>query len=78
MLGTLIGILLAVHYARLPDWYILSGMAYYLFACGNGGEKNAGCPSTRCRRAVSTTCRGRPVVFIALALLPVTVLPKSE
>ena len=75
-LGTLIGILLAVHYARLPDWYILSGMAYYLFACGEWWREKRGLPlhplpASRYRRHVAVV----QSVFIALALLPVTVLP---
>jgi len=78
-LVTLIGILLAVHYARLPDWYILSGMAYYLFACGEWWREKRGLPlhplpASRYRRHVAVV----QSVFIALALLPVTVLPKSD
>ena len=77
-LGTLIGVLLAVHYARLPDWYILAGMAYYLFAFGQWWREKRGLPlhplpASRYRRYVAVL----QSVFIALALLPVTVLPKS-
>jgi CDP-diacylglycerol---glycerol-3-phosphate 3-phosphatidyltransferase len=78
-LGTLIGVLLAVHYARLPDWYILAGMAYYLFACGEWWREKRGLPlhplpTSRYRRHVAVV----QSVFIALALLPVSVLPKSD
>jgi CDP-diacylglycerol--glycerol-3-phosphate 3-phosphatidyltransferase len=78
-LGTLIGVLLAVHYARLPGWYILAGMAYYLFACGEWWREKRGLPlhplpTSRYRRHVAVV----QSVFIALALLPVTVLPKSD
>ncbi|HEY5497269.1 MAG TPA: CDP-alcohol phosphatidyltransferase family protein [Syntrophales bacterium] len=78
-LGTLIGVLLAVHYTRLPDWYILAGMAYYLFACGEWWREKCGLPlrplpASRYRRHVAVV----QSVFIALALLPVSVLPKSD
>lgn len=78
-LGTLIGILLAVHYARLPDWYILAGMAYYLFACGEWWREKRGLPlyplpASRYRQTVAVI----QSVFIALALMPVAVLPKSD
>jgi CDP-diacylglycerol--glycerol-3-phosphate 3-phosphatidyltransferase len=78
-LGTLIGVLLAVHYARLPVWYILAGMAYYLFACGEWWREKRGLPlhplpTSRYRRHVAVI----QSVFVALALLPVTVLPKSD
>jgi CDP-diacylglycerol--glycerol-3-phosphate 3-phosphatidyltransferase len=78
-LGTLISVLLAVHYARLPDWCILTGMAYYLFAFGKWQRKKRGLPlhplpASRYRRSVTVVMW----VFIALALLPVTVLPKSD
>jgi CDP-diacylglycerol--glycerol-3-phosphate 3-phosphatidyltransferase len=78
-LGTLIGVLLAVHYARLPDWYILAGMAYYLFACAEWWREKRGLvlhplPASRYRRYVAVV----QSVFIALALLPVAVLPKSD
>lgn len=78
-LGTLIGVLLAVHYTRLPDWYILAGMAYYLFACGEWWREKRGLPlrplpASRYRRHVAVV----QSVFIALALLPVSVLPKSD
>jgi len=78
-LGTLIGVLLAVHYTRLPDWYILAGMAYYLFACGEWWREKCGLPlrplpARRYRRHVAVV----QSVFIALALLPVSVLPKSD
>ena len=78
-LGTLIGVLLAVHYARLPDWYILAGIAYYLFACEEWWREKRGrplhpLPASRYRRHVAVV----QSVFIALALLPVTVLPKSD
>ena len=78
-LGTLIGVLLAIHYARLPDWYILAGIAYYLFACEEWWREKRGrslhpLPASRYRRHVAVV----QSVFIALALLPVTVLPKSD
>jgi CDP-diacylglycerol--glycerol-3-phosphate 3-phosphatidyltransferase len=78
-LGTLIGVLLAVHYARLPDWYILAGMAYYLFACGEWWREKRGLPlhplpASRYRQYVAVL----QSVFIAVALLPVTILPKSD
>jgi CDP-diacylglycerol--glycerol-3-phosphate 3-phosphatidyltransferase len=78
-LGTLIGVLLAVQYARLPDWYILAGIAYYLFACGEWCRERRGLPiyplpKSTYRRNVAAV----QSVFIALALLPVTVLPKSD
>jgi CDP-diacylglycerol--glycerol-3-phosphate 3-phosphatidyltransferase len=78
-LGTLIGVLLAVHYARLPDWFILAGMAYYLFSCAEWWREKRGLvlhplPASRYRRYVAVV----QSVFIALALLPVAVLPKSD
>jgi len=78
-LGTLIGVLLAVHYARLPDWYILAGIAYYFFAFGEWWREKRrlplhALPASRYRRTVAVV----QWVFIALALLPVTVLPKSD
>ena len=78
-LGTLIGVLLAVHYARLPDWFILAGILYYLFACGQWWREKRGLPlhplpASRYRQYVAVV----QSVFIALALLPVTILPKSD
>jgi CDP-diacylglycerol--glycerol-3-phosphate 3-phosphatidyltransferase len=78
-LGTLIGVLLAVHYARLPDWYILAGTAYYLFACGEWWREKRGLPlhplpASRYRRYVAVL----QSVFIALSLIPVTLLSKSD
>jgi CDP-diacylglycerol---glycerol-3-phosphate 3-phosphatidyltransferase len=77
-LGTLIGILLAIHYARLPEWFILAGMAYYLSALGEWRREKQGLPvhplpASRYRRYVAAV----QSLFIALALLPVTPLPKS-
>jgi CDP-diacylglycerol---glycerol-3-phosphate 3-phosphatidyltransferase len=78
-LGTLISILLAVHYACLPDWYILSGIAYYLFTCGEWWREKHGLPlhplpASRYRRYVAFL----QSVFISLALLPVAFLTKSD
>jgi CDP-diacylglycerol---glycerol-3-phosphate 3-phosphatidyltransferase len=78
-LGTLIGILLAVHFGRLPDWYILAGMAYYLFAFGQWWRVKQGLPlhplpASKYRRQVGIV----QSLFIAAALLPVTLLPKSS
>ncbi len=78
-LATLIGILLAIRYARLPDWYILAGTAYYLFACGEWWREKQGLllhplPASRYRRYVAVF----QSVFIVLSLLPVTVLSKSD
>jgi len=77
-LGTLVGILVAVHYARLPDWYILAGIAYYLFSGGKWWRAERGLvlrplPASRYRRLVA----GAQSVFIAVALLPVTTLSIS-
>jgi CDP-diacylglycerol---glycerol-3-phosphate 3-phosphatidyltransferase len=77
-LGTLIGILLAVRYGRLPDWYILAGMAYYLFVFGQWWRAKQGLPlhplpASRYRRQVAIV----QSLFIAVALLPVPPLPKS-
>ena len=77
-LGTLIGVLIAIRYARLPAWYILAGMAYYLFACGEWLRKRRGLPlhplpPSIYRRVVSVF----QSVWIALALLPVEFLPMS-
>ena len=77
-LGTVIGILLAVHYGRLPDWFILAGMAYYLFIFGQWWRAKQGLPlhplpASRYRRQVAIV----QSLFIALALLPATLLPKS-
>jgi len=78
-LGTLIGVLLAVHYTRLPAWFILAGIAYYLFACGQWWRKKRGLPIpplpvSRYRRYVAVV----QSVFIALALQPEAVIPKSD
>jgi CDP-diacylglycerol---glycerol-3-phosphate 3-phosphatidyltransferase len=77
-LGTLIGVLLAVQYGRLPDWFILAGMAYYLFALGQWRRKKRGLPlhplrASGYRRHVAVV----QSVFIALALLPMTIFPES-
>lgn len=78
-LGTLIGVLLAIHYARLPEWFILAGTAYYLFACGEWWREKRGLPlhplpASRYRRYVAVL----QSIFIALSLLPVTALSKSN
>jgi len=78
-LGTLIGVLLAVHYTQLPDWYILAGTAYYLFACGEWWREKRGLPlhplpASRYRRYVAVI----QSVFIAISLMPVRVLSKSD
>jgi CDP-diacylglycerol--glycerol-3-phosphate 3-phosphatidyltransferase len=77
-MGTLIGVLLAIQYGRLPDWYIVAGMAYYLFSLGQWRREKKGLPlhplrASGYRRYVAVV----QSVFIALALLPATLLPKS-
>ena len=78
-LGPMIGVLLAVQDARLPDWYILAGDSVLSFACGEWWRERRGLPlyplpESTYRRNVAAV----QSVFIALALLPVTVLPKSD
>ena len=78
-LGTLVSVLLAIHYARLPDWYILAGVAYYLFACGEWLRAKRGLSlhplaSSRYRRYVAVL----QSVFIAFSLLPETILPQYD
>jgi CDP-diacylglycerol--glycerol-3-phosphate 3-phosphatidyltransferase len=77
-LGTLIGVLLAIHYGRLPEWFVLAGMAYYLFALGEWWREKQGLPlhplpASRYRRFAAVA----QSLFIAVSLLPVTLLPKS-
>ncbi len=75
--GTLIGILLAVFYGRLPVWCIGTGMAYYLFAIGQWRRERRGLPlhplpPSRYRRHVAAV----QSLFIALALWPPALLPE--
>ena len=78
-LGTLIAILLAVHYSRLPDWYIAMGMVYYLFSFGQWLREKSGLPlyplpASRYRRVISVL----QSTFIAAALLPLPLFPTSS
>lgn len=75
--GTLIGILLAVLYGRLPGWCIVAGMAYYLFAFGQWWRERRGLPlhplpPSRYRRHVAAV----QSLFIVVALLPPALLPE--
>ena len=75
--GTLVGILLAILYGRLPGWCIVAGMAYYLFAFGQWWRERRGLPlhplpASRYRRHVAAV----QSLFIVLALLPLALLPE--
>ena len=78
-LETLIGILLAVHYSRLPNWCMLAGISYYLFSFGEWWRARRGLPlyplpESRYRRYAAVV----QSIFIAFALLPVSVLPEFD
>ncbi|MEW6335681.1 MAG: CDP-alcohol phosphatidyltransferase family protein [Thermodesulfobacteriota bacterium] len=43
-LATLTAILLAVHYGRLPPWFVVAGIAYYVFILGQWWRQKRGRP----------------------------------
>lgn len=78
-LGTLIAILLAVDYGRLPAWFVIAGMAYYVFNVGvwcieKGGHPFNPLPESRQRRSASVL----QSVFIVLSLLPGRIIGESD
>lgn len=78
-LATLTAILLAVHYARLPSWFLIVGMAYYLFVLGEWWREKRGrplhpLPESRQRRYAAVL----QSVFIALSLLPDRITGESD
>lgn len=71
-LGTLAGVLLIVRYGRVPSWYIVMGLAYYLFILAQWTRRRRGLlllalPPSTYRRCAA----GLQSAFIAFALLPV-------
>lgn len=77
-MGTLIGVLLAIRCGRLPEWFVLAGMAYYLFSFGQWRREKQGLPlhplpASRYRQHAAVV----QSLFITLALLPVPLLQKS-
>jgi phosphatidylglycerophosphate synthase len=78
-LGTLIGVILAAHYAKVPDWYVIVGVAYYVFTFGGWLRKKIGrplypLPASRYRRYISVL----QSVFIATAILPLPKFPEVK
>ena len=77
-MGTLIGTLIAIRYGRLPGWYVLAGMAYYVFVFGRWMRKRRGLPlcplPDRNDRRLASVLQS---VFISLALLPGLPLPMT-
>jgi phosphatidylglycerophosphate synthase len=78
-LGTLIGVILAAHYAKVPDWYVIVGVAYYVFTSGGWLRKKTGrplypLPTSRYRRYISVL----QSVFIATAILPLPRFPEVK
>lgn len=71
-LATLIGSLLALLYGHLPSWYLIVGLAFYVFSLAtwiikvSGKEVNE-LPASNYRRIIG----GSNALFIGLALTPV-------
>ena len=78
-LGALISVMLAAHYAKVPDWYVIVGVAYYVFTFGGWLRRKIGrplypLPASRYRRYISVL----QSVFIAAAILPLPVFPEVK
>lgn len=77
--GVLLAVLLAVHYGQLPVWYILVGLARYLFLAGLWLRRRLGLPvydlpPSALRRVLASAQMG----FAAVMLFPVFGPPETH
>jgi len=70
-LGILVACLLAIHYGRLPGYYLSAGLAYYLLRFAVRVRKKTGrpCAEVRSRRGARVMA-GIQMVFLGVVLLP--------
>lgn len=77
-LGVLIAALLAVSYGQLPAWYLLAGVARYLFVAGKWYRRRADRPVHDLPSGpISRTLAGVQMAFLVAVLSPLLAPPET-